>query len=105
MGYVLHQGATVMCMHGAQAQPSMTSTRVKVAGQAAVTQSGTYTISGCQFMLGQVKSPCVTGQWVSAATRVKSDGQPLLLRDSQAVCAPNGTGFNVSSTQTRVKAQ
>jgi hypothetical protein len=30
-------------------------------------------------------------------------GRPVLLQDSQAVCAPNGTGVNVVLTQARVK--
>ena len=47
--------------------------------------------------------PCVTAQWVSAATRVKAGGLPVLLQDSQAVCAPNGTGVNILVTQVRVK--
>jgi hypothetical protein len=33
-----------------------------------------------------------------------SNGLPLLLDDSLAVCAPNGTGVNIVATQQRVKA-
>jgi hypothetical protein len=47
--------------------------------------------------------PCVTAQWVSAATRVRAGGQPVLLQDSQAVCNPNGTPLNIVVTQVRVK--
>ncbi len=47
----------------------------------------------------------MTAQWVMAATRVKSNGVPVLLQDSQAVCAPNGTGVNILVTQVRVKGQ
>jgi hypothetical protein len=39
-----------------------------------------------------------------AATRVTSNGQPLVLFDSQSVCAPTGTPLLVLSTQTRVSA-
>jgi hypothetical protein len=46
--------------------------------------------------------PCVSAQWVSAATRVQVGGSPVLLTDSQAVCAPTGTGLNVLVTQQRV---
>jgi len=42
---------------------------------------------------------------VVAAMRVRSGGLPLLLQDSQAVCAPNGTPVNIVMTQFRVKAQ
>jgi hypothetical protein len=48
--------------------------------------------------------PCVTAQWVTAATRVLVGGVPVLLQDSQAVCVPNGTGVTIAVTQVRVKA-
>jgi len=41
--------------------------------------------------VGTVPSPCVTDTWVTGALRVMSGGIPLLLQDSQSVCAPNGT--------------
>jgi hypothetical protein len=41
--------------------------------------------------------------WSSAATRVKASGLPVLLSDSQATCAPTGTGLNIVMTQQRVK--
>jgi hypothetical protein len=46
----------------------------------------------------------VTAQFVTAATRVTSNGQPLLLLDSQATCVPTGTPLLVVLTQTRVTA-
>ncbi len=103
-GFLLHQGATVLCMHGGQAQPTAPNPRVKVGGQMIVTQSVIYTVAGCPFNTGS-PVPCVTAQWVMAATRVKSNGVPVLLQDSQAVCAPNGTGVNILVTQVRVKGQ
>ena len=33
----------------------------------------------------------MTAQYVTSATRVFSNGVPLLLIDSQAICAPTGT--------------
>lgn len=104
-GFLLHQGATVMCLHSGQAQPTAPNPRVKVGGQMIVTQTTTYTIAGCPFTVGPSPSPCVTAQWVMAATRVKAGGAPVLLQDSQAVCAPNGTGVNILVTQVRVKGQ
>ena len=104
-GFLLHQGATVLCMHGGQAQPAAPNPRVKVGGQMIVTQSVTYTVAGCPFNVSGAPSPCVTAQWVMAATRVKAGGVPVLLQDSQVVCAPNGTGVNILVTQVRVKGQ
>jgi len=101
-GYLLHQGATVQCMHGGQAQPTLTSQRVKVNGQKIVTQSASHSISGCSLS-PQAGGPCATAMWMRASTRVKSNGTLVLLKDSQATCTPTGTGLNVVVTQTRVK--
>lgn len=105
-GYLLHQGATVMCQHTGHAHPTQVSTRVTVNnGQAIITQSSIYTITACQFpSMTSGAPPCVTAQWLSVATRVRSNGQFVLLQDSQALCTPNGTPLQVLSTQTRVKA-
>ena len=102
-GYILHQGATVVCLHNGQAQPVTTDQRVKVDGKPVVTQSSSYTISACPYQVNAAKSPCVTAQWTSGATRVKAGGTPVLLKESQATCTPNGTGVTIMVTQTRVK--
>ncbi len=102
-GYLLHMGATVLCLHGGQAQPTAPNPRVKVGGQPIVTQTTTYTVAGCPFNVSGAPSPCLTAQWVVAATRVKAGGLPVLLQDSQAICAPNGTPLNILVTQVRVK--
>jgi hypothetical protein len=103
-GYLLDQSATVLCLHGGQAQATVPNSRVKISGQTTMQQPNPWTIAGCPFNTGS-PVPCVTAQWITAATRVKSSGMPLLLQDSQAVCVPNGTGLNVIVTQMRVKAQ
>jgi hypothetical protein len=103
-GYLLHQGATVLCLHAGQAQPAVTNPRVKVGGQPVVVQTSTYTVSGCTLPPPTAgNGPCVTATWITAATRVRAGGTPLLLQDSQAICAPTGTGLNVILTQVRVK--
>ena len=102
-GFLLHLGATVMCMHAGQAQPVVTNPRVRVSGQPTVTQASTYTIAGCPFVPPSGNGPCVTAQWVVAAVRVRSNGVPVLLQDSQAVCVPTGTGLNAVVTQLRAR--
>ena len=92
-------------MHAGQAQATVPNPRVKVAGQMTVQQPNPWVIAGCPFNVSGGPVPCVTAQWITAATRVKSGGMPLLLQDSQAICAPNGTGVNIVMTQLRVKAQ
>lgn len=103
-GYLLHMGATVLCLHAGQATPTATNPRVKVSGQAIVTQSNTYSVAGCTLPPpNAANGPCVTAQWTTAATRVKAGSLPVLLQDSQAVCTPTGTGLNIVVTQMRVK--
>lgn len=105
-GFLLHQGATVLCLHGGQAQATMPNPRVRVAGQPVVTQPAPHTVAGCPFTTPSgAPLPCVTAQWVTGATRVRAGGQPVLLQDSQAVCVPNGTGVTVAVTQPRVRGQ
>ncbi|MGH7230114.1 MAG: hypothetical protein ACREJU_01985 [Nitrospiraceae bacterium] len=103
-GFLLHVGATVLCAHGGQAQPTAPNPRVTVNGQPTVVMTAPYAVAGCPFAPGGVLTPCVTAQWMTAATRVTSNGQPLLLLDSQAVCVPNGTPLMIVATQTRVTA-
>jgi len=102
-GYLLHQGATVLCMHGGNAMPTSPNPRVKLSGQPVTLQPIPYSVAGCPFTTSSPQ-PCVIASWVSASARVKVMGMPVLLQDSQAICTPNGTGVNIVATQVRVKA-
>ena len=101
-GFLLHLGATVLCSHGGQAVPTVTNPRVTVSGQPVVTFGPPWTVAGCALPPPPAANgPCVTAQFVSSATRVTASGQPLLLIDSQAICAPTGTPLLMILTQTR----
>lgn len=93
----------MVCLHGGQAVPTVVNPRVKVSGQAVVTQPPTWTVSGCA-LVGTTAPPCLTAQWMTASTRVLVDGQPLLLVNSQALCSPSGQKLVVAMSQTRVEA-
>ncbi len=102
-GPLLHVGATVLCSHGGQAQPTVPNPRVLVNGMPTVTLASPYVVAGCALPPPPAANgPCVTAQFVTSATRVLSNGQPLLLLDSQAICAPTGTPLIVVVTQPRV---
>ena len=104
-GFLVHVGATVMCSHGGQAQPTAPNPRVLVSGMPTVLISGPYVIAGCAFPPPPAANgPCVTGQWTSGTTRVLSNGQPLVVQSSTSVCAPTGTPMVIAATQTRVNA-
>lgn len=100
---LIAERATVQCSHGGTASPSTTSVRVKANNQAIVTQTGSWSISGCPYAPGGTYTPCVSAQWTSAATRVKSGGEAVLLEDSRSTTSPNGVSLTVYSTQQRVK--
>ena len=102
-GTLLHVGATVLCAHGGQAQPMVPNPRVTVSGMPTVTVASPYVVAGCAMPPPTAgNGPCVTAQFVTSALRVTSNGQPLLLLDSQAICVPTGTPLIVVATQPRV---
>jgi hypothetical protein len=101
-GFLVHLGATVLCAHGGQAQPIAPNPRVRVSGQPVATQPVPYMVAGCPFVF-PANGPCVTAQWVVAATRVLVGGVPAVLQDSRALCVPTGTPLTVVVTQLRAK--
>ena len=104
-GPILHLGATVLCSHGGQAVPTVTSPRVLVGGQPVATLGAPWTVAGCAMpppVAGN--GPCVTGQWITGATRVLAGGQPVLLMTGSSICAPTATPLMPVVAQTRVLA-
>jgi hypothetical protein len=102
-GFLVHMGATVMCMHGGQAMPTAPNPRVLVGGQPVATISAPYTVAGCAFVPPSGNGPCVTAQWVVGATRVLAGGVPVVVQSSQAICTPTGTPLQILVTQVRVR--
>ncbi len=103
-GFIVHMGATVKCGHGGEAQSPSPDPRVKVGGQSIVTQIPPFTVAACPFTTPAGNPlPCLTGNWTTAATRVKASNKPVLLQDSQATTVPNGVPLNILSTQKGVK--
>lgn len=100
-GFLLHAGATVLCAHAGKSEPTVVNPRVLVNGMPTVTVAAPWIVAGCPFPVAS-GGPCVTATFVTCATRVTSNGQPLLLIDSQAICAPTGTPLLPVATQTRV---
>lgn len=101
-GPLLHLGATVLCSHGGQAMPSAPNPRVLVSGQPVATMAAPYLVAGCAFVPPAGNGPCVTAQWMVAATRVLVGGVPAVLLDSQAMCTPTGTPLLPVMAQMRV---
>lgn len=102
---MLHLGANVACLHQGIATPTRADPRVLVSGQPAVPLPGPWLVAGCPMPPPPGgNGPCVTAQWLTASLRVLASGQPLLLLDSQALCAPTGAPLMVRASQTRVAA-
>jgi hypothetical protein len=103
-GFLLHQGATVMCLHGGQAMPTVPNPRVTVSGMPTATIAVPWVIAGCPGV-PSVVPPCVTGQWVTGTIRVTSLGQPLVVQSGSSVTAPGGVILLPVAEQTRVSAE
>ncbi len=104
-GFLVHVGAQVLCSHAGQAQPTAPNPRVSVNGMPTVLITAPYLVAGCTFPPPPTANgPCVTAQWIVGTTRVMSNGQPLVVQNSQAMCAPTGTPLLIVGTQTRVSA-
>jgi hypothetical protein len=102
-GFLLHQGAVVMCLHGGQATPPAPNLRVLVMGMPTATIAAPWVVAGCPGVPPAVP-PCVTGQWVLGTLRVTSMGQPLVVQSGVAVTAPGAVTLMPVSMQTRVQA-
>ena len=104
--YLLNVGATVSCSHSGSATPQSSNSRVSICGQNIVTINDVYSITGCAMPPPNAgNGPCATATWWAGAARVKAGGQPVLLFDSSATCAPTATPLQVLQTQTRVRGQ
>jgi hypothetical protein len=102
-GFLLHVGATVLCAHGGQAQPTAPFPRVLVNGQPIVTMPTPYVVAGCALPPPiAANGPCITAQFMTGSVRVLAGGLPVLLLDSQAICVPTGTPLIIAVTQPRV---
>jgi hypothetical protein len=103
-GYLLQQQATVMCMHGGQALPTVPNARVTLGGLPSSVVADPWTVIGCPGVPPAGVPPCVTAPWVTGTTRVTSSGQPLVVQAGEAICAPTATPLLPVTMQTRVTA-
>ena len=90
-GFVLHLGATVMCAHAGQAQPTAPNPRVLVSGQPVTTQVAPYVVAGCPFVPPGGQRPVrnrAMGRGCDARPRQRRTG---INANERAICAPTGT--------------
>ncbi|HXP91547.1 MAG TPA: hypothetical protein VN931_11545 [Fibrobacteria bacterium] len=103
-GFLLHQGAVVLCAHGGQALPSAPNPRVALTGMPAATIVAPWMVAGCPGIPAVPIPPCVTGQWLTGTVRVTSMGMPLVVQSGSAITAPGGVPLLPVTMQTRVTA-
>ncbi len=102
-GFLLHQGAVVMCLHGGQAMPTAPNPSVTLTGLPSATITTPWAVAGCPGIPSTVP-PCVTGQWLLGTLRVTSFGQPLVVQSGIAITVPGGVTLMPVTMQTRVTA-
>ena len=90
-GFVLHEGAQLLCAHGGQVDFETSDTHVKVDGHAVLTMNDadTFEVSDCPFhmlyLLVLRAQPCVTVRWVPSM-RVRASGYPVIMQSSIGIC-------------------
>jgi uncharacterized Zn-binding protein involved in type VI secretion len=104
-GAILHAGAVVTCAHGGPAVPTAPSASVFVSGLPIVTIAAPYAISACPFVPPIGDGPCVTGRWITGATRVFSHGAPVAITTGASFCSLTGAPLLVVAAQTTVLAR
>jgi len=102
-GFLIQQGATVICIHGGQAMPLVPNPAVTLEGMPSCLLPDPWSVAGCPGIPPTIP-PCVMASWVVGTVRVTSYGQPLLVQSSQAICTPTGTPLLPIVTQVRVNA-
>jgi len=105
-GPLVTELTAVTCAHAGQCKPSVPVPDVKIRGAKIDTQPTLYNVTACTYpaMTSGNQPPCVTANFTTASTMVKSHGAPVLLTDSQGTSAPNGTPLIVVPGQIEVKA-
>ena len=103
-GFLIQQGATILCVHGGQAMATVPNPSVTVEGAPTALLTGPWTVAGCPGVPPAFVPPCVTAQWITGTIRVTSAGQPLVINAGEAVCTPAGTPLVPVMTQLRVTA-
>jgi hypothetical protein len=103
-GFLIQEGATVTCVHGGQAMPTVPNPAVTLDGMPTSALPDPWLIAGCPGVPPAAIPPCVTAQWIVGTVRVTSYGQPLVIQTGEAVCTPAGTPLLPVVTQVRATA-
>ena len=100
---LVQQGATVVCSHGGQAQPTAPNPRVTLAGQPSIVTSAP--VDGCRLHPAARLRRALRDRPVDVRHRSGDVGGPAARRrQGSATCLPTGVPLQVALTQARVTA-
>ena len=82
---LLTVASTLTCPHGGMVTATPGSVRAQAASPI-LRSSDTFVIAGCVFNVAGAPHPCVSVNWVQAATRVQHGGDFVLNQSSVGLC-------------------
>ena len=83
---LMSKSLAAQCPHGGSIQGTAASQRVMLSGEPLLVVNDQFQIEGCFFMVGTKAQPCKRVQWLTGASRVRSGGNAVLLRESPGLC-------------------
>src|SRR5262245_42810263 len=83
---ILTTGSTLICPHGGTVLLQTSNVDVKIQNLPALLVTDIHTVVGCPFVVGTVKSPCVTVRWMVGATQTNVHNVAVLLQTSVGLC-------------------
>jgi hypothetical protein len=102
-GFLVNSSSIVKCAHSGMALPATTFPKVLAGGQPVVLLASPFQVSACAMPPPPAgNGPCLLGKFLVGSTKVLAGGSPLLLQDSQGLCAPTGSPLLIGVTQTKV---
>ena len=102
---ILTTAGTLLCPHGGQVMANIETSGVTIAGAPVLTQDMTLIIASRPLPANTPPGPCVSGRFMTGASRVTVMGRPVLLADSISTSTPAGLPMQVLTMQQRVRAR
>ncbi len=84
---ILTEGTVIVCPHGIPAKVTAGGSKLKVFGTTAAVEGDSASVAGCPFTVpGPKPQPCVKAEMTRTATKVKTGGKAVLLKNEADMC-------------------